>query len=71
MDRPGASIMEADDHQVTAVLQSNCHSTFGTQQTEYHEVLPSSVNDKVRCDCTFADDGSASWYSVCQAPMVE
>ena len=42
--------------------QSNCHSTIGTRQTEYHEALPSSVNDEVRCDCTFADDGSASWY---------
>ena len=25
----------------------------------------------MRCDCTFADDGSASWYSVCHVPMVE
>ena len=51
--------------------QSNRHSTIGTRQTEYHEALPSSVNDEVRCDCTFADDGSASWYLVCRVPMVE
>ena len=36
--------------------QSNRHSTIGTRQTEYHEALPSSANDEVRCDCTFADD---------------
>ena len=36
--------------------QSNRHSTIGTRQTEYHEALPSSVNDEVRCDCTSTDD---------------
>ena len=51
--------------------QSNRHSTIGTRQTEYHEVLPSSANDEVRCDCTFTDDGNASWYSVCRVSMVE
>ena len=51
--------------------QSNRHSTIGTRQTEYHEALPSSANDEVRCDCTFANDGSASWYSVCRVPIVE
>ena len=51
--------------------QSSCHSTIGTRQTEYHEALPSSVNDEVRCDRTFADDGNTSWYSVCRVPMVE
>ena len=51
--------------------QSNRHSTIGTRQTEYREALPSSANDEVRCDCTFADDGNASWYSVCRVPMVE
>ena len=45
--------------------------TVSTRQTEYHEALPSLVNDEVRCDCMFADDGSASWYSVCRMPMVE
>ena len=25
-----------------------------------NEVLPSSANDEVRCDCTFADDGNTS-----------
>ena len=34
-----------------------------TRQTEYHEALTSSANDEVRCDCKFADDGNASWYS--------
>ena len=28
-------------------------------------------NDEVRCDCTFADDGNASWHSVCRVPMAE
>ena len=51
--------------------QSNRHSTIGTRQTEYHEALPSSANDEVRCDCTFADDGNASWYSLCRVPIVE
>ena len=51
--------------------QSNRHSTIGTRQTEYHEALPSSVNIEVRCDCTFADDGDASWYSVCRMSMVK
>ena len=51
--------------------QSSCHSTIGTWQTEYHEALPLLVNDEVRCDCTFANDGSASWYWVCWVPMVE
>ena len=51
--------------------QSNRHSTIGTRQTEYHEALPSSTNDEVRCDYAFADDGNASWYSVCRVPMVE
>ena len=51
--------------------QSNRHSTIGIRQTEYHEALPSSANDEVRCDCTFVDDRNASWYSVCRVPMVE
>ena len=51
--------------------QSNCRSTIGTQQTEYHEALPSSVKDVVRYDRAFDDDGNASWYSVCWVPMVE
>ena len=51
--------------------QSNCHSTISTRQTEYHEALPSLANEEGRCDCTFADDGNASWYSVCWVPMVE
>ena len=51
--------------------QSIRHSTIGTPQTEYHEALPWSVKDEVRCDCTFADDGNASWYLFCWVPMVE
>ena len=51
--------------------QSSHHSTICTQQTEYHEALPSLANDEVRCDCTFADDGNASWYSVCRVPLLE
>ena len=39
---PGASIMEADDRQVTTVFTVHRHSIIGTQQTEYHEALPSS-----------------------------
>ena len=50
---------------------SSRHSTIGTRQTEYHEALPSSANDEVRCDCTFADNGNVSWYSVYRVPMVE
>ena len=43
--------------------QSNRHSTIGTPQTEYREALPSSANDQVKCDCTFAYDGNVSWNS--------
>ena len=49
--------------------QSNYHFTIGTRQTQYHEALPSSANDEVRCDCTFTDDSNASWYWVCRVPM--
>ena len=51
--------------------QSNRHPTIGTRQTEYQEALPSSANDEVRCDCTFADDGNALWYSPCRVSIVE
>ena len=51
--------------------QFNRRSTIGTPQTEYHEALPSSTNDDVRCDCTFADNRNASRYLVCRVPMVE
>ena len=51
--------------------QSNCHSTIGTRQTEYHGALPSSANDEMRCDCTFANGGNASWYLVCRVLIVE
>ena len=56
----GAGIMEADDRQVTTVftVQPSFHHRHSTN--EYHEALPSSANDEVRCDCTFADDGNAS-----------
>ena len=56
---PVTGVMEADDRQVTTVFTVNRHSTIGTRQTEYHEALPSSANDEVRCDDTFADDGNA------------
>ena len=58
IDTPGASIMEADDHQVTTVF--TVQASFHHRQTEYHETLPYSTNDEVRCDCTFADDSNAS-----------
>ena len=50
--------------------QSNRHSTIGTRQAEYHEALPSSANVQWHLTSSFADDGNASWYSVCQVPMV-
>ena len=31
--------------------------------------VPSSANNGVRCDCTIADDGKASWYSVCPSSL--
>ena len=51
--------------------QSNRHSTIGTRQSEYHEALPSSANVQSHLTSSFADDGNASWYSVCRVPMVE
>ena len=51
--------------------QSNRHFTISTRQTEYHEALPSSANDEVRCDCTFTNNGNALWHSVCWMLMVE
>ena len=58
---PGAGIMESDDRQVKTVFtaQPSFHHRHSTK-TEYHEALPSSANDEVMCDCTFADDGNAS-----------
>ena len=51
--------------------QSNRHSTIGTRQTEYYEALPSSANVQSHLTSSFANDGNASWYSVCRVPMVE
>ena len=51
--------------------QSNRHSTIGTPQTQYHEELPSSANVQSHLTSSFADDGNASWYSVCRVSMVE
>ena len=51
--------------------QSNRHSTIGTRQTEYHEALPSSANVQSHLTSSFADDGNASWYSVCRVPMAK
>ena len=39
--------------------QSNRHSVSGTQQTEYHEALPSSVNVQSHLTSSFDDDGNA------------
>ena len=51
--------------------QSNRHSTIGTRQTECQEALPSSANVQSHLTSSFADDGNASWYSVCRVSMVE
>ena len=51
--------------------QSNRHSTIPTRQTEYREVLPSSAYMQSHLTSSFADIVNASWYSVCQVPMVE
>ena len=45
---------------VSSIALLNQGPVSGTQQTKYHEALPSSANDEVRCDCTFTDDGNAS-----------
>ena len=58
--RSGAGIMQFS--------QSNRHSTIDTRQTEYHEALPSSANMKSHLTSSFADDGNASWSSVCRIP---
>ena len=50
---------------------TNRQCTISTRQIEYHEALPSSAHDEVRCDCTLADDGNASWYSICRVLMVQ
>ena len=51
--------------------RSNRHSTIGTRQTEYHVAIPSSENVQSHLTSSFADDGNASWLSVCRVPMVE
>ena len=51
--------------------QSNRYFTIATRQTNYHEALPLSVNVQSHLTSLFADDGNASWYSVCQVSMVE
>ena len=71
VDWPGAGIMEADDGQVTTFSQSSRHSIIGTRQIEYHEALPSSEKVQSHFTSSFADDGNASWYSVCRVPKVE
>ena len=60
--------MEADDRQVTTAftVQPLFHHRYSTNW-----VSSSSANDKVRCGCTFAEDGNASWYSVFRVPIVE
>ena len=50
--------------------RSNRHSTIDSRQTEYREALPSSTNVQSHLT-SFADDGNASWYSVCRVSMVE
>ena len=35
------------------------------------KALPSSANVQSHLTSSFADDGNASWYSVCRVPMVE
>ena len=69
--KPGAGIMEADDRQMTTVFTFQPSFTIGTRQTEHHEALPSSANAQSHLTSSFADDGNASWYSVCPVPMVE
>ena len=80
---PGSAVMEADDRQVTTVFYSptvippsvpdkpSNNNNNNNRILKYHEALPSSANDEVRYDCTFVDDGNASWYWVCRVPMVE
>ena len=46
------------------------HSTIATRQTEYHEALPSLANVQSHLTSLFADDGNASWYLVCQVPIL-
>ena len=69
--KSGADIMEADERQVTTVftVQSSFHHRHSTNQV--HKALPSSANVQSHLTSSFADDGNASWYSVCQVPMME
>ena len=62
--------MEADDRQVTTVFTGQ-PSFHHPHSTEYHEALPSPANVLSHLTSSFADDGNASWYSVCRVPMVE
>ena len=57
---PGTGILEADDCQVTTVFTVQRHSTIGTRQTQYHDVLPSSANVQLHLTSSFADDGKSS-----------
>ena len=68
---PLASIMEADNCQVTTVFTVQPSFHIGTWQTEYHDALPSSANMQSHLTSSIANEGNASWYSVCQVPMVE
>ena len=63
-----ADIMEADDRQVTTVftVQPSFHHWHSTNRV--HIALPSSANMQSHLTSSFADDGSASCYSVCQVP---
>ena len=56
--RPGAGIMEADDHQVTTVF--TVQPSFHHRHSEYYEALPSSANVQSHLTSSFDDDGNAS-----------
>ena len=68
---PGAGIMEADYRQMTTVFTVQPSFHHRTRQRENHEALPSSANVQSHFTSSFADDGNASWHSICRVPMME
>ena len=63
MNIPGAGVTEVDDRQVTTVftVQPSFHHRHSTNRVSWSVII---VSER-RCDCTFAEDGNASCYSVC------
>ena len=68
-ERPGGRYHGGRWLTTVFTVQPSFHHRHSTNRVSWS--VTSSSNDEVRCDCTFTDDGYASWFSVCRVPMME